>query len=176
MNIFSIILIAISLSLDAFSLAFSYGLMNLNIKKILFVSFIVGIFHFFMPLLGLYIGEYITKTLNINPKLIMFIMFLIVIIEMIKSINEEVEQKKLNVIGSLVFALLVSLDSFSLGIGLYFITKNLFLAALIFSISSFLFTLAGFFLGKYVSLKMEKSSKIIGIIIMFTMLLYYLCK
>lgn len=176
MNYYGIILIAISLSLDAFSLSLAYGLMNFNKKKILFVSIVVGIFHFFMPLLGLNIGNYLFQILIVNPKIILSIMFSIIIIEMIRGINEDTPKTALNFIGTIIFALLVSVDSFSIGIGLAYITDNVIVASFIFSLSSFLFTLSGFFLGKYISIKFEKISKIIGIIIMFTLLIYYVCK
>lgn len=176
MNYYEIILIAISLSLDAFSLSLAYGLMNFSKKKIFLISSVVGLFHFFMPLLGLLLGELIIDTIKINPKIILLIMFSLVILEMIKGLKDESEKISLNIIGTLVFALLVSIDSFSVGIGLSYIANNIFLAAFIFSISSFLFTLSGFFLGKIISIKLEKISKIIGIFIMFTLLIYYLCK
>ena len=44
---FIIIMIAISLSMDAFSLALAYGTLNFSLKEIKKISIIVGIFHFF---------------------------------------------------------------------------------------------------------------------------------
>lgn len=176
LNYYRLILIAVSLSIDAFSLSLAYGLMNYNKRKIIIISLTVGIFHFFMPLLGFVIGNYIFENLTINPKLILLIMFLIVILEMIKGLNEEVEKKVLNIIGTFIFALLVSVDSFSVGIGISYEISKMYFASLVFSVTSFIFTLGGFFLGKYISGKIEKASKIVGICIMFTLLIYYLCK
>lgn len=142
----------------------------------MYVSTVVGIFHFFMPLLGFKVGEYILRIIAINPKIILLIMFSIVILEMIKGLTEEEPKKTLDIIGSIIFALLVSIDSFSVGIGMSHLVNNLYLSSLTFSISSFVFTIFGFYLGKYFSFKMKKYSKIIGIIMMFTLLIYYLCK
>ena len=61
MNIILVFLIAISLSMDAFSLALAYGTNSLNKKEIRTLSTIVGIYHFFMPIIGMLIGNYITK-------------------------------------------------------------------------------------------------------------------
>ena len=49
--------IAIGLSMDAFSLALAYGTLENNIKKEILLSITVGIFHFFMPLIGPIIGQ-----------------------------------------------------------------------------------------------------------------------
>ena len=52
MHIFIVITIAISLSMDAFSLSLLYGTLNLEKKFIWKLSLIVSIYHFFMPILG----------------------------------------------------------------------------------------------------------------------------
>ena len=54
-EIVSIILIGISLSMDTFSLSLSLGSLT-NLKRIKIVPLVVGIFHFFMPLLGNLLG------------------------------------------------------------------------------------------------------------------------
>ena len=66
-----LLMIAIGLSMDAFSLALGYGTIGLSNENNLKVSIFVGIFHFFMPLIGLLIGTQITTFLNINPHFIM---------------------------------------------------------------------------------------------------------
>ena len=68
----------------------------------------------------------------------------------------------------------VSIDSFTLGIVLCIKHHNLLVAGLSFSIVSFLFTLLGLFLGKYLGEKTGKFSKIIGIIILFIFTIKYL--
>ena len=50
MNIILIFIIAISLSMDAFSLALAYGTISLSKKEINILSIVVGIYHFFMYL------------------------------------------------------------------------------------------------------------------------------
>ena len=60
-SFFTILLIGISLSMDAFSLSLIYGMNNLNNKQKLSLSIIVGIYHFIMPLIGLQFGHLINK-------------------------------------------------------------------------------------------------------------------
>jgi putative Mn2+ efflux pump MntP len=56
MNLFIILVIAISLSMDAFSLSLAYGTLDIDKKNIYTLSIIVGIYHFFMPLIGYFVG------------------------------------------------------------------------------------------------------------------------
>ena len=42
--------------MDAFSLAFSYGIKSISKKNVIITAIIVGLFHFFMPLLGNMVG------------------------------------------------------------------------------------------------------------------------
>ena len=55
-ELLSIILIGVSLSMDTFSLSLSMGSLIRNNKYLKFFPFIVGIFHFFMPIIGNKIG------------------------------------------------------------------------------------------------------------------------
>ena len=73
MSILIILVIAISLSMDAFSLSLAYGTLNLKEKDIHALSFTVGIYHFIMPLFGIMVGTIILKFLPLNPKWIVFI-------------------------------------------------------------------------------------------------------
>ena len=78
-----IIIVAISLSMDAFSLALAYGTINLDRKQNLILSVIVGIYHLIMPFIGLYIGKIVLNVVAINPNLIVFIILLFIGTEMI---------------------------------------------------------------------------------------------
>ena len=85
MKIITIFLIAVSLSMDAFSLALIYGTQGINKKDKIILSLIVGIYHFVMPLIGLSIGIYITNKLIINASILVGIILCLIAIEMIIS-------------------------------------------------------------------------------------------
>ena len=138
--------------MDAFSLALAYGTLNLDNKKEIIISIMVGIFHFFMPLLGYKVGKIILNIININPIIIAGIIFIILGIEMLLSLLKEEKATLItNLFSIMLFSLTVSIDSFSIGIGLNAISNNILLCSLIFSIVSFLFTLFGLKLGKTLS-------------------------
>ena len=174
MKIITLFLIGISLSIDAFTMSLAYGLIGIKRKNMFMSSLIVGLFHFFMPLLGNLIGSKLLNSFKINPKYLIIVIIILLIIEMIKSLNEEEKQLNMNLLGMISFAFLVSLDSFTVGIGINYIIDTPIYASIIFALISFSFTLLGFILGKYVSLKFEKISKYIGIFILTILLIYFL--
>lgn len=163
MNIILIFIIAVSLSMDAFSLALAYGTISLSKKEINILSIIVGIYHFFMPILGMLIGNFIIRIAHIGGDLITLIIFLFIgvnmIIESIKG-QEEVKQMKLGEM--ILFGLAVSIDSFSVGIGINNISNNFLLCSIIFSITSCLFTYIGLLLGNKLSELIGKLATLIG--------------
>ena len=75
-DIFIILIIAVSLSMDTFSLSLAYGMLKLKNSIIKQISITVGIFHFFMPLFGDFLGEYILSIINIKSTLIVGIFLL----------------------------------------------------------------------------------------------------
>jgi len=68
----------------------------------------------------------------------------------------------LNIFGIILFAISVSLDSFSLGIGITYLYENIYLSCFIFCVISMLFTLIGFLLGNKLSYKIGKYSYLLG--------------
>lgn len=163
MTLLTTLLVAVSLSMDAFSLALIYGTFNIEIKKIMIISIMVGIFHFFMPYFGYYFGENLSRFININIDIFMTMLFLYLGVNMMFSVfkNEEIKIST-NFIALTLFALTVSIDSFTIGIGLGLEKNNSYINYLIFSIVSFIFTLIGLNIGNLLSIKFGKLSNIVG--------------
>lgn len=173
-EIFSPILIGIGLSMDAFSLAILYGTLNIGKKKINALSIIVGIFHFFMPILGYFLGSMVLSYIMLNAHILVGTIFLIIAIEMLISLfkNEEVPILS-NPFSLFLFGFTVSIDSFSVGIGLASLNKPLYLYAIIFSIISFLFTYTGLRLGGKISERFGKYGTLLGSMILLFLAIYH---
>jgi len=87
------------------------------------------------------------------------------------------DENNLNIMGLyqlLLFGFAVSIDSFSVGIGLNGISDNFMLCSLVFSIISSMFTYFGLILGKKINSLIGKTSTIIGGIILIIIGLVYL--
>jgi len=163
MNIIFIFIIAISLSMDAFSLSLAYGTIKLNKKEINLLSMIVGIYHFIMPIIGMFIGSYITKFINIGEDVVVLIIFSLIGINMIiESKKEQEKVKYMKLSEMLLFGFAVSVDSFSVGIGLNNISNNFILCSCIFSLTSFIFTYLGLKLGNKLNELIGRIATLIG--------------
>ena len=163
MQIIILLSISISLSMDAFSLSLAYGTLSLNKKYINLLSSIVGIYHFFMPLIGLFIGTAITSFIKISPDIIVFIVLLFIGIEMlIESFKKEEKVKIMKIPELILFGLAVSIDSFSVGIGLNAFHINPIICAFSFSICSYIFTYLGLVLGKKINSVIGSVATLIG--------------
>lgn len=173
MYFFITFLTAVALSLDAFSLSIIYGTIIDNKKIIIKTSIIVGIFHFFMPLLGYLITNLLILNIVSNTNFLSFIIFLILGIEMILNKNEETNLMNLsNLLNILIFALTVSIDSFSIGIA---ISKDSILIPIItFSIVSLIFTYIGLILGNKLKNIFGSITTKIGGLILIILSFYYL--
>lgn len=175
MSLTVILLIAIGLSMDAFSLAIIYGTLNLKKKMCKLMSIMVGIFHFFMPILGYVLGKIVLNIIKVNPEILTGVIFIILSIEMLLSLKKEEKLISLTSLPAVcIFALTVSIDSFSIGIGLGAVSTNIFLACLSFSIISGMFTYLGVNIGKKLSTKFGNVATLLGTIILFLLGISYL--
>lgn len=174
MTLLIVLMIAISLSMDAFSLSLAYGTLDIEKKDIILLSIIIGVFHFFMPLIGIFLGSRILHFLPIEPNAIVFIVLSFIGIEMIIDTFKNKEVKRMKKLESLLFGFAVSIDSFSVGLGLESITNNYFTSSLLFSLSSFIFTYVGLTLGKKISKFIGILSTLIGGLVLIIIGIFYL--
>ena len=170
----SILLIGISLSMDTFSLSLTLGTVSEN-KLIKILPLFVGIFHFFMPLLGNIIGITLINLLDLASNIILGTVLIVLGINLaIHYFKDETADINLNIIGIIIFALSVSVDSFSVGLGINDITNNYYIASIIFALCSAAFTYLGIIIGKYSSKLIGKYAIILGIFLLLILGIFHL--
>ena len=176
MNVFfTCVLIGISLSMDAFSLALLYGTYGLSKKDELMLSTIVGLFHFFMPLIGLLFGNVVFHYLMVDSNFVVGIIFGLLGIEMfISSFRSEEVKILIGFVPFLLFGLSVSIDSLTTGIGLSSISDNYLMVSSIFMFFSALFTYLGLKLGGFLSDKFGKVATMFGGSLMIFLAFFYI--
>lgn len=173
--IISLFIIGVSLSMDTFSISLSIGAFNITKKKVIFLCILVGIMHYFMPLIGTILGNKITTFLNINVNFLLGIILLFIGVEMIFDlIKKEEKFFELKFFNMILVSISVSLDSFSTGLGLSAITNNFLLSGLIFSVCAASFTFLGLLIGKYSSERLGVFAQIIGIILLIILGLFHI--
>ena len=172
-SFYTILLIAISLSMDAFSLSLAYGMIGINKKETIILSLIVGIFHYIMPLIGLSIGFIIDTISFINLNILASIILIYIGIDLIVS-NPKEDKLIISIIGFIIFALSVSIDSLTVGISLKALTNNYLLTCSTFAITSLIFTYIGLIIGNIIGKRVGIYSKIIGgiILIVIAIIIY----
>jgi putative Mn2+ efflux pump MntP len=171
---FAILLVGISLSMDAFSLALVYGTQGLSKREEVFLSVIVGLFHFFMPLIGFCFGNVLANYFIFNVNIVVGIIFNVIGIEMIiSSVREDDVSVLVSFWGFLLFGLSVSIDSLTTGIGLRAISDNYLEVSSIFMICSGLFTYLGLIFGNKLSARFGKMATILGGGMLIILAIYY---
>ena len=174
MNFILVLIIAVSLSMDAFSLALAYGTVGIKKSKIITLSLIVALFHFFMPLLGLFLGSFIIKTFSINTNFLTFLVLVFIGIQMIIENIKKNNVSEISIGNILFFAFAVSIDSFVVGIGLSSLTNYYIISLLLFALFSGLFTFIGLKLGNYLNILIGKIAPILGGVLLVILGISYL--
>ena len=164
----TILLIGISLSMDAFSLALVYGMQGMTQKQKILLSTIVGIYHFIMPLIGLSFGTLLTNINLISIDIIASLILIYIGVDLIISNSKKEDRMEVTTTGYIIFGLSVSLDSLTVGIGLKAITSSYLLSSIVFSLSSLIFTYLGLILGNIIGNKIGTYSKLTGGIILIS--------
>lgn len=173
-SFFTIFLVAISLSMDTFSLSLIYGTLGLESRKINILSILVGVFHFFMPLFGNLVGFQLLKQLPFSAQLVVGIIFILIAMQMLMQNDTILDLKKIS--SFFLFSFTVSLDSFSVGIAISEITNNYIIAYLVFALTSTLFTFIGLKFGTVISSKYGNNATKVGSLILVILGILYILK
>lgn len=152
MSIAAVLLLAVALGTDSFSLCLGIGLAGVRRAQVYLISFTVLLFHIFMPLLGWYAGEYVGSLLGRWAGYIGAAVLLYLGVKMIRGGLHPPEENprpvSLNTAGLLLLAASVSMDALSVGFTLGTQRVNLLATVLTFGIVAGLMTCLGLVLGK----------------------------
>lgn len=167
MSFFELLLVAIGLSMDCFAVAVSFGTaQKLSWKDILKMALFFGLFQGVMPVLGWLIGSNLQQFIAPIDHWIAFGILSFIGLKMMIPLFTPGEKEKtidirnVSVLLSLSFA--TSIDALITGISFGFILVNIFLAAGIITIVTFLNTVNGAKLGEKASFLPPKWAEFLG--------------
>lgn len=152
-QLITFILIAIALGMDALSLGFGIGIQRLSLLRILKISITIGIFHIFMPLIGIMIGHYLSAMIGDIARWIGGGILVFLGTNMLWSSLIGNETHILNQtagIGLILLAFSVSIDALSVGFSLGLFSTNLWLIVLLFGFVGGIMAALGLALGNKV--------------------------
>lgn len=165
MGIIELIIISISLAMDAFSASICKGLgeKNINLKNSLIVGGYFGFFQSLMPIIGYYLGNLLSDKIRAIDHFLAFILLVYIGISMIKEVKEKKEiNNQLNFKEMIVLSIATSIDALIIGITLSFLDINIWLSILIIGIITLILTTIAYNIGSYFGLKYQKKAQIIG--------------
>ena len=168
----SLLLLSVSLAMDAFSVAtvtgFSLG--EVDNRIFLRMSLVFGVFHFFMPILGWLAGSSIVDLISGYDHWVAFILLAFVGVRMIyESRIEEKQIEASKIISSknlVLFSVAVSIDSMAVGLTLFLERVAILIPSLVIGFVTFIISFSGTFIGQRTGKTFGKNTLIIGGIIL----------
>ena len=183
MGVAEIILISISLAMDAFAVSICKGLsmQHMDWKKAIIIGLYFGIFQALMPTIGYFLGIGFQSLVVSVDHWIVFILLLFIGGNMIKeSFNEEDSNTNddISVKSMLILAIATSIDALAVGITFAFLETNIIFAFSLIGIITFVLSIIGVKIGNKFGNRYETKAQVAGgvilILIGFKILLEHL--
>lgn len=170
MTFFEIIIISISLSMDAFVVSICKGLtINKNYKNALIISLYFGLFQAFMPIIGYLLGSKINGIQSFDHYVIFILLLIIGLNMIIESNNKDSFDDKLDIKTMIALALATSIDALAVGITFAFLKVKIVSSILIIGIITSIFSFIGVLIGNKFSNKFNKNARILGGVLLILM-------
>lgn len=152
MTLFDIFLLGLALSVDAFVVSFSYGLVLKphKIENGLRLGISTGFFQFFMPVVGWYGARSVNKYIESIDHWLAFFVFLALGIKIISDALDKTSEetpkleKKLTSRVLLMIGIATSIDALVTGATIYFMHTPIMLSAIIIGLTTFVCALLGY--------------------------------
>ncbi|MCM3714268.1 manganese efflux pump MntP [Halalkalibacter oceani] len=146
----ALFIMASALGMDAFSVSLGLGMLGLRLRQVFQIGFTIGIFHMIMPLLGVAAGKVLSSYFSMLATFIGGALLFLIGLQMVASAFKANEESTLKPYGAgmFLFALSVSLDSFSAGLGLGMLGAKTLLTVAMFGAASMLLAWTGLMMGR----------------------------
>ena len=168
MDLFSIIVIAIGLSMDTFAVSIVNGLTMPQLKflRAMSIALVMALFQAVMPLIGWYAGCVVQEEIKSIDHWVAFGLLAFIGLKMIRERGASIQDKEHN--SQLKWSVLVyqsiatSIDALAVGISFALLDINIISSVIIIGIATFLFAMIGLKLGKSVGGKIRSNIELIG--------------
>jgi len=168
MTLPEIIIIAISLSMDAFAVSITLGLSakKPKIKEFVIPGIYFGVFQALMPLIGYFAGMYFAQKIQNLDHWIACALLGFIGGKMIKdsfSDNDgNVNENPFRFITMLLLAIATSIDALAVGITFAFFEIHIFKAIIITGLTTFFISVAGVKIGNVFGAKYKSKAEFVG--------------
>lgn len=165
----SLLFMAIALGLDGFSVSLSIGLHQIRLKRVALIGLIIGLFHFLLPFIGMIIGNFISLKLEHITSFIASMILVLIGSYMVFSALQKKSKLSFNPysIQMLSIALLVSIDSFPVGLSIGLSGIQSVMVIFFIGFIAMIFSWTGMLIGKKTNKLFGMYSEILGGVILF---------
>jgi len=164
--LFTLLLIAIGVSADAFAVALGKGLgmRRLNYRHAVIIALTFGVFQAVMPLIGWLVGTQLEQYITAIDHWIAFGLLSLVGAKMLWEAfgKDEPADDSLRVRELLVLAIATSIDALAVGISFAFLAVDIVPAVLLIGAITTVLTFAGVLLGHRAGVRFKKPAEIAG--------------
>lgn len=167
MSFTEILLIGIALSMDAFAVCLSSGMVypGQSRKKKMLLPAAFGIFQGIMPIGGFFLGSFFASVINRFSGPVALVILGVIGINMIRegiSDEERPEEKNLTLKTVLFQAVATSIDAFAVGVSFAAEGTPIFTAAPIIAATTFILSTVALFIGEGVGKRLGDRAEILG--------------
>lgn len=172
MTFLEIILIAIALGIDAFSVALAAGanLRKPTLPQLFRMSFSFGFFQFFMPVIGWYVGGEVARYIDAYDHWVVLIIMLILGGKMIfDSRKKESEEINSDITGGMklfVLSIATSIDALSIGFGFSIMKMEILFPSIVIGVVAAAMTYIGMKIGEKTSNVLAGKAELFGGIVL----------
>ncbi len=173
MGFFEILLVAVSLSMDAFAVSVCKGLSvgKVKPKHMLTAGFYFGGFQVLMPLIGYFLGTQFRSLIEQWDHWIVFALLAVIGINMMKESKEECDclNNSFSFAAMLPLALATSIDALAVGVTFAFLSVNIAPAVSLIGVTTFLLSALGVKIGNVFGLKYKSKAEFVGGLVLILM-------
>ena len=167
MSFVELLLIAIGLSMDAFSVSICKGLTTKKFswRMALVCGLWFGFFQVLMPIIGYFLGAQFQEMIEAYDHWIAFGLLFLIGANMIREAvwgKEESQDGSLGFKTMLLLAIATSIDALAVGVSFACIRVKLWSSVIVIGLTTFAFSVLGVKIGNVFGSKYEKSAEIIG--------------
>lgn len=172
MGIISIILIAVGLSMDAFAVSISNGIIlkKVKIKDAFKIGIFFGVFQAVMPIIGWFAGIMFSDYIKNIDHWLAFVLLAFIGGNMIyeSKTEKDEEQIKNPTDNKVIFlmAIATSIDALAVGVSFAMLDTYILLPAIIIGFITFFISFVGVFIGKKVGKIFKSNAEVVGGVIL----------
>lgn len=171
MGIFSLIVMAVGLAMDAFAVSICKGLSlpRVTLKQAGIVGLYFGVFQAAMPVLGYLLARWFSAQIQAFDHWVAFVLLVFVgakmLIEALRSRSEDAPPDaagNLSPRAMLPLAVATSIDALAVGVSFAFLQVNIAFAAGLIGVVTLGLSMLGVFIGRLVGAKMTTYAQVLG--------------